>query len=592
VFLPFLLHLSSETCSTSITSSTQRQPFTGEANTCFSIRKCVFHLVQVTGANDGGAVSITGGELQCADTIFDECSSRRFGGALFLKCKIILIRCCGRFCTARTGTFLEIQDGTYGPHEFSQATVVLCGSPKTWADSGGQKGGLFLGRQARPFFNHLNMTSNSAEPEDSLDSGRGAAIYGLHTSDGFNCTFLTLFNNSGHAIVDCGSVYLTRFSYVNVVNNYGDYGIVYGSVHGLFLSHCIFVGNKGGGAIYRSDDPDDPGKETPFILSNCYFDSSPGRGTYTVIESVFTGTTGPTHEIGHFHTSGCVAAIVFRSKTFTQTVGFSPTRDQLRSGGWPRTQPIRRSWTPAVSDPRPSSVFVSSHGQSGTGYRSETGCFSESVGWGRASEIYFSDAHPSIGVFMASRLVRTSVAISSAVGGETVEFTSSESCLISPFLSESLFQSSPDSRPRGFFSASPTGSPSTRAGTVTQTGKHSVEASSTMVSTRVPDGQQLMEDSPPIGTGMVIGIVGGLLVLILLASLFTFLRLHRQQEHEIGEEENDLTRPDTQDSQMGGDIFHSHEYVNVLASDDSGQNGRAAMAQPIATRTDQAPPEE
>jgi hypothetical protein len=347
LFLPLLCPLSSESCSI-ISSSSISQSFTTDANACYSIRNCIFSKVSLTGLNDGGAVSVTGSELECLDTIFDECSSQRFGGALYLLCKIVLIRCCGRFCTARTGTFLEIQDSTYGPHEFSQLTVVLCGHKKTWADGGTrQNGGIYLGRQARPFFKHVNMTSNIVEVGTDLMSGRSAAIYGLYTSDGFNCTFVTLFNNSGNTVVDCGSTYLTRFTYANLVQNSGPFGILYGSVYGLVLTYCVFLKNTGSFDIYLSDDDDaTTNKEVPFILSHCYFDKLPGTASYTVVMDVITGVTHESFEIGHFHTSGCEAAVIYSSLPFSRTAAFSGSPPVSGSSGVKRELqrfPKRRS---------------------------------------------------------------------------------------------------------------------------------------------------------------------------------------------------------------------------------------------------------
>jgi hypothetical protein len=311
-------------------------------------------LTAGTAATDyGGAAHITAKELDLIDTSFDNCSSPSEGGALYLNCTLIFVRCCGRFCTARTGTFLRIADGSTGPHELSQGTMFCCGYKKAWADENGNNvGGIYLGKQATPFFHHFNLSSNVLRREGGIYTGRGAAIYAIDSGAGFNCTYLTVHNNSGNTIIDvggnawycgnttypCPSGYIARFTNANIVSNVGSSGfaIVYATVYGMVLTNCIFLKNSGAVDLWRSVTSSAYGGwGTQFQLTNCVFDRSPAATYYTVVSNVKVNSVTATYTIGHLNISGCYAPFTYQSGTFSQSAVFGPTSSIAPTAGHP-----------------------------------------------------------------------------------------------------------------------------------------------------------------------------------------------------------------------------------------------------------------
>jgi hypothetical protein len=286
-----------------------------------------------------------------------------------------MIRCCGRFCSAQTGTFLYLDCTSNAAHEFSQDTIVYCGHQKNWAISAIQNGGIYLSSHSLAFFNHFNFTSNLVTQDElSVPQGRGAAIYGLSTSAGFNCSYLTLVNNSGNVIVDFGSPNLPRIIYANIISNACSIGfaIVHASTYGIALINCIFIGNTGGSDLYRSAGTG----QTNFQLTNCFVSRSPNTDFYTVVANVVTSTTTATYVIGHFNTQICPAAVIFSSETFSFSAMQSPTKDieatqllPVSKGLFARTAP------PQVSLHFLSVVFQETHKYPATAAFDSSGTF-------------------------------------------------------------------------------------------------------------------------------------------------------------------------------------------------------------------------
>jgi hypothetical protein len=221
----------------------------GSSAACLVVRECVFKDCHTSHANDdGGAVLYNGEEFRAIDTTFDNCSVYAWGGAICIQGKFVVLRCCGRLCTARVGTMIYFGKAYEGSSEFSQLTMHSCGIEKTWPTPDDvQTGGIYFDANAEPFFNHMNQTSNIlVQNRDVIGEGRRAAIYSQKNRKGFNCTFLTLFNNSGNAIIDCGQGLPARFSYANIILNFATDGftVVYSTIIGMILTQCIFLDNR------------------------------------------------------------------------------------------------------------------------------------------------------------------------------------------------------------------------------------------------------------------------------------------------------------------------------------------------------------
>jgi hypothetical protein len=254
---------------------------------------------------------------------------------------MIFIRCCGRFCSALAGTFFAIESEVAGPHELSQGTMFCCGLKKTWS-SGKNNAGVYVGRNIVPFFNHFNISHNVLYPYGTLEShedmyissARGVAIYGMNSGAGFNCSFLTAVNNSGHAIIDCGmdtadgrQAQPPVFNFANIVQNHATtgFGSVYATILGYVLSDCVFLGNSGGSDLYCSENKADHFRKN-FKLTNCFFSRPLTSGIYDIVNGVVTQTTTATYAIGHLHNEGCPAALQYASNTFKATSFYSGTR--------------------------------------------------------------------------------------------------------------------------------------------------------------------------------------------------------------------------------------------------------------------------
>jgi hypothetical protein len=260
------------------------------------------------------------------DTIFVSCWSQTSGGALFVNASLILIRACARFCTALKGTFICVPSESTGPHDISQTTVVHCGYNKEWSGNPRyQNGALTLGTSADPRCNHCNMSSNVVlQDQATTFQGRGCVIYATFVDKGINCTFLTIFNNSGNAIVDCGSPNPTHFMFVNVVENSASagFGVVYASTYGMILTHCVFLRNSPWD-LWRSSSSE----QAPIILTNCVFDERQPSvawmtSMYTIGPNVTMGMTTATYVIGHHSTSGCQALVADASNAFSESSSF------------------------------------------------------------------------------------------------------------------------------------------------------------------------------------------------------------------------------------------------------------------------------
>jgi hypothetical protein len=217
-----------------------------------------------------------------------------------------------------------------------------------------QNGGIYLSHYSLAFFIHFNFTSNLVtQNSSSVSQGRGAAIYGLYTPAGFNCSYLTLVNNSGNSIVDFGSPNLPRIIYANLISNAcsSGFGVIYASTYGIALINCVFIGNTGGGDLYRSTGPN--GSFTNFQLTNCFFSRSPNSNIYTVVANVVTSTTTATYVIGHFNTQICPAEIISNSEIFPLSSTHCPTKDIAAAQALTDRRPIKR---PVDRRPRPRRV--------------------------------------------------------------------------------------------------------------------------------------------------------------------------------------------------------------------------------------------
>jgi hypothetical protein len=560
---------------------------------CVLIRGCELTGIKSTGRSDGGALEIRTSELRLVDSTFSGCEALQYyGGGFYVACKMIFLRCCGRFCSALVGTFFAIERNVAGPHELSQGTMFCCGfTEMAPIKNERSNAGIYVGREVVPFFNHFNISHNMLYPTgDAVSSARGVAIYALGTGAGFNCSYLTLVNNTGNGIVDCGDGVRVQtpnppvFKYANIVQNDAAHGVVYATIYGYILSDCVFVGNKGNFDLFCSVVE---GKtfRVSFKLTNCFFDSSPPAAMYSIVANVITATTTSTYEIGHLHNSGCPAALQYRSNTFQATSLFSETRKLTGTGRSVRTQALGRSVPPVTAGIDRSDVI----GGAGPNGRSVLFAVTErTLGSTRRA----GDSH-NIG---ETRIVRPSIFIESqsfvaSAMTQTHANTGSGLCV----RTQSIIGSAPGVLTRAmspstdYISIHSVGSPnasdpSDRSDSAVGT----VPGSTPRSSIRIPDplvtvsveplslglalpGPDRAAEESEVGGGVIGGVAAGAVILITAVILFVFFvffhhRRDRQYSKSVEEEENGGPQSTTGYQKDEDD----HEYENVLSAEAHG----------------------
>jgi hypothetical protein len=493
-------------------------------------------------------MSVTAQELDILDTMLDECKSQNFGGGVYLVCKVVFLRCCGRFCTAWRGTLLHIQQSATGPQELNKSTVYCCGDlTSLTATAGDQTGGIYVDAGVTPQFDHFNISSNRLKQDaNSVPQGRGAAIYGLYSRTGFDCTFLTLYNNTGNTITDCGSVADARLTFANIVLNKGSsgLGIVYADNYGMILTNCVFLRNTGAWDLYRSGGTG----YVPFRLAHCFFDWPPLTDHYSVITDVVTSTTAPTHVIPHLDTAGCRAEIPFASDIWSQSSLLTPSRAIVSSF------PLLGTLLGGTRDASQTRKFEVTSEWTRSGL-----AFNVTAGFPATQTAAATHSAFSTDSFRASlsRTKSSSVAVSKG-------FRASTSLVASLVFSVSVSEKAPldtDSGVPGLITSF------SRWLSTTQQLSERLEAKDELEAPPFVSESGTAKQSG-LGRGVIGAIVGSLLFLLLVAGLLIFFLFCRQSE-ESKKESTSVSEvtPPLPDSELGNSRIDDHEFVNVLSAD-------------------------
>jgi hypothetical protein len=150
----------------------------------------------------------------------------------------------------------------------------------------------------------------------------------FHTIQGtgaVNMTRLTCCTNSGDTVIESMRATPARISFANFIGNpvTSGYAVLYADSAGMFLTSCIFAGNRINSAasdIYLANTQD-AGR---FTLADCVFDAGlPGANHFDAVGPVYTSTTTATHTLWGIDTFVCPAVIVRPSATFTASALFS-----------------------------------------------------------------------------------------------------------------------------------------------------------------------------------------------------------------------------------------------------------------------------